>query len=45
MNNKKQFETYLYSTMGAAVMVVIVIALNVIMRPVVKRIDLTKDKL
>ena len=45
MNNKKQFETYLYSTVGAAVMVVIVIALNVIMRPVVKRIDLTKDKL
>ena len=45
MNNKKQFETYLYSTVGAAVMVVIVIALNVIIRPVVKRIDLTKDKL
>src|SRR2546425_483458 len=45
MNNKKQLETYLYSTVGAAVMVVIVIALNVILRPVVKRIDLTKDKL
>ena len=45
MNNKKQFETYLYSSVGAAVMVVIVIALNVILRPVVKRIDLTKDKL
>ena len=45
MNNKKQFETYFYSTVGAAVMVVIVIALNVILRPVVKRIDLTQDKL
>ncbi len=45
MDNKKQFETYLYSTVGAGVMVVIVIALNVILRPVVKRIDLTKDKL
>ena len=45
MNNQKQFATYLYSTVGAAVMVVIVIALNVILRPVVKRVDLTKDKL
>jgi ABC-type uncharacterized transport system involved in gliding motility auxiliary subunit len=45
MNNKKQFATYLYSSVGAAVMVVIVIALNVIVRPVIKRLDLTKDKL
>jgi len=45
MNNKKQFNIYLYSSLGVAVMVVIVIAINVIVRPVVRRIDLTQDKL
>ncbi len=45
MNTHKQFNTYLYSSLGVAVMVVIVIAVNVILRPVVKRIDLTHDRL
>ncbi len=45
MNNKKQFEIYLYSSIGVVVMVVIFIALNVILRPVILRGDLTTDKL
>lgn len=45
MKHKRRFETYLYSTIGVAAMAVIVIALNVIVRPVVERVDLTQDKL
>ena len=45
MKNLKPFETFLYSTIGVVVMAVIVIALNVIVRPVVSRVDLTEDKL
>jgi ABC-type uncharacterized transport system involved in gliding motility auxiliary subunit len=45
MKHKRRFQTYLYSTIGIVAMAVIVIALNVIVRPVVKRADLTQDKL
>ena len=44
MQHKKRFETYLYSTIGVIGMVVIVIALNVIVRPMTTRVDLTADK-
>jgi len=44
MQHKKRFETYLYSTLGVLVMVIIVIALNIIVRPVTTRVDLTADK-
>jgi ABC-type uncharacterized transport system involved in gliding motility auxiliary subunit len=44
MQHKKRFETYLYSTIGVIVMAVIVIALNIIVRPLTTRIDLTEDK-
>src|SRR5690349_1507590 len=44
MQHKKRFETYLYSTIGVVVMVVIVIALNIIVRPLTTRVDLTEDK-
>lgn len=44
MKNERQYDTYLYSTAGVVVMAVIVIALNVIVRPMVERIDLTQDK-
>ncbi len=44
MQHKKRFETYLYSTIGVLVMVIIVIALNIIVRPVTTRVDLTADK-
>ncbi|HEX5221211.1 MAG TPA: Gldg family protein [Verrucomicrobiae bacterium] len=44
MQHKKRFETYLYSTIGIVVMVVIVIALNIIVRPMTTRLDLTEDK-
>ena len=45
MKNKKQLETYLYSTIGVAVMAVIVIAINAIVRPLVVRADLTQNKI
>jgi ABC-type uncharacterized transport system involved in gliding motility auxiliary subunit len=45
MKNLKPFETFLYSMVGVVVMAIIVIALNVIVRPVVSRVDLTEDKL
>jgi len=44
MQHKKRFETYLYSTIGVVVMVIIVIALNIIVRPLTTRVDLTQDK-
>lgn len=44
MQHKKRFETYLYSAIGVIGMVVIVIALNVIVRPMTTRVDLTADK-
>jgi len=43
MQHKKRFETYLYSAIGVIVMVVIVIALNIIVRPITTRVDLTAD--
>jgi len=43
MQHKKRFETYLYSTIGVIVMAVIVIALNIIVRPLTTRVDLTED--
>lgn len=45
MKNKKQFETILYSTLGVVIMAIIVIALNVVVRPMVARVDLTEDKI
>src|SRR5688572_19582274 len=44
MQHKKRFETYLYSAIGVVVTVIIVIALNVIVRPVLVRMDMTADK-
>jgi ABC-type uncharacterized transport system involved in gliding motility auxiliary subunit len=44
MQHKKRFETYLYSAIGVLVMVIIVIALNVIVRPLLVRVDMTADK-
>jgi ABC-type uncharacterized transport system involved in gliding motility auxiliary subunit len=44
MQHKKRFETYLYSAIGVLVMAVIVIALNIIVRPLTTRMDLTADK-
>ncbi len=44
MQHKKRFETYLYSTVGVIAMVVIVIALNIIVRPLTTRVDMTADK-
>lgn len=44
MQHKKRFETYLYSVIGVIVMVVIVIALNIIVRPLLVRVDMTADK-
>lgn len=44
MQHKKRFETYLYSAIGVVVMAVIVIALNIIVRPLTTRLDLTEDK-
>lgn len=44
MQHKKRIETYLYSTIGVIVTAVIVIALNIIVRPVTTRLDLTEDK-
>ena len=44
MQHKKRFETYLYSVIGVVVMVIIVIALNVIVRPLLVRVDMTADK-
>lgn len=44
MQHKKRFETYLYSAIGVAVMAVIVIAINIIVRPMTTRLDLTEDK-
>jgi ABC-type uncharacterized transport system involved in gliding motility auxiliary subunit len=44
MQHKKRFETYLYSAIGVVVMVIIVIALNVIVRPLLMRVDMTADK-
>ena len=44
MQHKKRFETYLYSAIGVAVMVIIVIALNIIVRPLLVRVDMTADK-
>lgn len=43
MQHKKRFETYLYSTLGVIVMAIIVIALNIIVRPMTTRLDLTED--
>lgn len=45
MKNKKQFETYLYSAVGVAVMAVIVVAINVIVRPILARADLTHNRM
>ena len=44
MQHKKRFETYLYSAIGVVVMVIIVIALNIIVRPLLLRVDMTADK-
>ncbi len=44
MQHKKRIETYLYSTVGVIVMVVILVALNVIVRPLLVRVDMTADK-
>lgn len=44
MQHKKRFETYLYSTVGVVAMVIIVIALNVIVRSLLVRVDMTADK-
>lgn len=44
MQHKKRIETFLYSTIGVIVMVVIVIALNIIVRPLLVRVDMTADK-
>src|SRR5262245_42012976 len=44
MQHKKRFETYLYSAIGVVVMVIIVIALNIIVRPLLMRVDMTADK-
>lgn len=44
MQHKKRFETYLYSAIGVVVMAVIVIALNIIVRPMTTRLDLTADQ-
>jgi len=44
MQHKKRFETYLYSAIGVVVMVIIVIALNIIVRPILVRVDMTADK-
>jgi len=44
MQHKKRFETYLYSAIGVLGMAVIVIALNIIVRPLTTRMDLTADK-
>lgn len=44
MQHKKRLETYLYSAIGVAVMVIIVIALNIIVRPMLVRVDMTADK-
>lgn len=44
MQHKKRFETYLYSAIGVIVMAVIVIAINIIVRPMTTRLDLTEDK-
>src|SRR5689334_13303484 len=45
MKNQKQFETYLYSAIGVVVMGLIVFAINIIVRPMVARSDLTHDKI
>lgn len=44
MKNQKQLETLLYSSVGVAILVVIVIALNLIFSRVGARIDLTADR-
>ena len=44
MQHKKRFETFIYSAIGVLVMAVIVIALNIIVRPLTTRVDLTADK-
>jgi len=44
MQHKKRIETYLYSAIGVVVMVIIVIALNIIVRPLLVRVDMTADK-
>lgn len=44
MNNKKQLETLLYSSVGVAVLLVIAIALNLIFSRVSSRADLTADR-
>ena len=41
---KRQLETVIYSTVGVAVMLVIVIAFNVIASAFKQRVDLTKEK-
>ena len=45
MKSAKSPTVLLYSSVGVAVMGVIVIALNVLLRPVVSRVDLTQDHL
>ncbi len=44
MKNQKQLETFLYSTVGVLVLLVIAIAVNVIFGRVSTRLDLTEDK-
>lgn len=44
MQHKKRFETYLYSAIGVIVMAIIVIAVNILVRPLTTRVDLTEDK-
>lgn len=45
MKNQKQLETFLYSTAGVAVLLVIAVALNLIFGRVATRVDLTEDRL
>jgi len=45
MKNQKQLETFLYSTAGVAVLLLIAIAVNLIFGRVSTRIDLTEDKI
>ena len=45
MKSAKSFTVLLYSSVGVAVMGIIVIAANVLLRPVVSRVDLTEDNL
>lgn len=45
MKNQKQFETFLYSTVGVVVLLFIAIAVNLIFGRMATRVDLTADKL